>query len=88
MDKNFIVGQVDMSVPGHSCTITPFQQDFKNFLQNYQFDGRKLRLKSKGPYVCDMRYMGIPNQQFDWDIDLNLRVFRKGTLERTVSQTS
>jgi hypothetical protein len=77
VDKNSKVWQVDMSVPGHSCTIAPFEPDVKTFLQAYQFDGKNLRLKSKGSYVCDMKFMGIPNQKFGWDIDLNTTVFEK-----------
>jgi hypothetical protein len=77
VDKNSKVWQVDMSVPGHSCTIAPFEPDVKTFLQAYKFDGKNLRLKSKGSYVCDMKFMGIPNQKFGWDIDLNTTVFEK-----------
>jgi hypothetical protein len=77
VDKNSKVWQVDMSIPGHTCTIAPLEPDVKNFLQNYQFDGKNLRLKSRGSYVCDMKFMGIPNQTFGWDIDLNIPVFEK-----------
>lgn len=77
VDTSFEVRQVDMSVPGHACTIAPFEQDVKKFLQDYQFDGKKLRLRSKGSYVCDMKFMGIPNQNFGWDIDLSIPVFKK-----------
>ena len=77
VDQNFKVWQVDMSVPGHACTIAPFEPDVKAFLQEYQFDGKNLRLKSNGSYVCDMKSMGIPNQKFSWDIDLNTAVFEK-----------
>lgn len=77
LDTSFKVWQVDMSVPGHGCTIAPFEQDVKNFLQTYQSDGKSLRLKSKGSYVCDMKFMGIPNQTFGWDLDVNLPVFAK-----------
>jgi hypothetical protein len=75
LDQNFKVWQVDMSVPGHSCTIAPFEPDVKTFLQGYQFDGKNLKLKSKGSYVCDMRVLGIPNQKFSWDIDLDAAVY-------------
>lgn len=77
VDASFKVWQVDMSVPGHTCTIAPFEPDVKKFLQTYDFDGKKLKLKSKGSYVCDMKFMGIPNQKFAWDMDLNLPVFQK-----------
>ena len=77
VDKSSKVWQVDMSVPGHACTIAPFEQDVKTFLQSYQFDGKNLKLKSKGSYVCDMKFMGIPNQKFSWDVDLSTAVFEK-----------
>jgi hypothetical protein len=77
VDQNSKVWQVDMSVPGHACTIAPFEPEVKAFLQDYQFDGKNLRLKSKGSYVCDLKSMGIPNQKFSWDIDLNTAVFAK-----------
>ena len=40
--------RVDMAVPGRTCTIAPFEKDVKSFLQDYRFDGKNLRLKSKG----------------------------------------
>ena len=77
VDAAHKVWQVDMSVPGHTCTIAPFEPDVKGFLQTYQFDGKKLTLKSKGSYTCDMKFMGMPNQNFGWDIDVNIPVFEK-----------
>ena len=77
MDKSHKVWQVDMAVPGHTCTIAPYEKDVQKFLQEYQFDGQKLKLKSKGTYVCDMKFMGIANQEFAWEMDVNLPVFEK-----------
>ncbi len=77
VDKDFKVWQVDISIPGHTCTIAPFEPDVKTFLQDYQFDGKNLKLKSKDSYVCDMKFMGTPNQKYSWDIDLNTTVFEK-----------
>jgi hypothetical protein len=77
VDKDSKVWQVDMSIPGYTCTIAPFEQNVKNFLQEYQFDGKKLRLKSKGSYTCDMKFMGNANPKFGWDIDLNTTVYEK-----------
>ena len=77
VDKNFKVWQADMSVPGHACTIAPFEPDVKAFLQDYRFDGKNLTLKSKGSYVCDMKFIEIPNQKFSWEIELNTKVFEK-----------
>jgi hypothetical protein len=77
VDKDYKVWQVDMAIPGRGCTIAPFEKDVKSFLQDYRFDGRNLRLKSKGSYVCDMKVMKIPDQTFTWDIDLTIPVYEK-----------
>jgi hypothetical protein len=77
VDKDSKVWQVDMSIPGHACTVAPFEPDVKALLQDYRFDGKNLRLKSKGSYVCDMKFMGNPNPKFSWGIDLNTTVFEK-----------
>ena len=77
VDKDYKVWQVDMAVPGHTCTIASSEKDFKSFLQDYRFDGKNLRLRSKGFYVCDMKFMKIPDQTFTWDIDLNIPVYEK-----------
>jgi len=77
VDQQFKVWQVDMAVPGHTCTIAPFERDVASFLQNYKFDGRRLKLKTQGSYVCDMKFMGIANQTFGWDMNLDVPVFPK-----------
>jgi hypothetical protein len=77
VDRAFRVGQVDMAVPGHTCTIAPFEADVDRFTQTYQADAKQLRLKSVGSYVCDMKLIGQPNQTFSWDIDVKLPVFAK-----------
>jgi hypothetical protein len=77
VDRDFKVWQVDMAVPGHTCTIAPFERDVKTFLQTYRFDGRHLRLKSKGSFVCDLKSLGAPNRRFGWDLDLDVPVFQK-----------
>jgi hypothetical protein len=77
VDKDFKVWQADMAVPGHTCTIAPYEKDVRAFLQEYEFDGKRLKLKSKGTYVCDMRSMGAGSPVFGWDLDLNLPVFER-----------
>jgi hypothetical protein len=77
VDNDLKVWQVDVSVPGHACTIAASEPDVKSVLQDYRFDGRRLRLKSKGSFVCDLKSLGIPNQRFGWDLDLDVPVFRK-----------
>ena len=75
VDEAFKVWQVDMSIPGYACTIAPYEPDVRNFLRDYQFDGKKLRLRSKGSYVCSMKLVGMPDQKFGWQIDVNMPVF-------------
>jgi hypothetical protein len=77
VDQDSRVWQVDMAIPGHGCTIAPFEPDVKAFLQDYRLAGQELKLRSKGSYLCDMAFMGIPNQKFAWDIDLDIPVFAK-----------
>jgi hypothetical protein len=77
VDKNFKVWQIDMSVPGHACTVAPYERDVKSALQEYRFDGSRLRLKSQGSFVCDFKSPGVPNRRFGWDLDLDVPVFRK-----------
>ena len=71
VDKKFKVWQVDMSIPGRSCTIAPYEPDVRKFLQDYRFDGKILRLKSKGSYMCE--HVG----KFDWDINVETHVYAK-----------
>jgi hypothetical protein len=77
VDKDFKVWQVDMSIPGHACTIAPFEKDVHSFLQTYHYDGKNLRLKSKGTYICDLKAVGAGDQIYKWDIDVMLPVFEK-----------
>lgn len=82
VDKDFKVWQVDMSIPGHGCTIAPFEKDVQAFLQEYHYDGKNLRLKSKGSYVCDLRSVGAGEQTFTWDFDVSLPVFETAATKK------
>jgi hypothetical protein len=64
------VWQVNLSLPGHTCTIAESDRDANKALQQFQFDGTHLRLKTDGSHVCDMKFMGIPDQTFRWTVDL------------------
>jgi hypothetical protein len=77
LDEKLAVSQVDMSIPGHSCTIAPFDKDVRAFLETYRFDGKTLRLKSKGSYTCDLKAVGAGEKTYTWDIDVSLPVFDK-----------
>lgn len=75
VDKSYKVWQVDMSLPGHTCTIAYSESGIREFLQDYQFDGKNLTLKSKGSYVCDMKSVGMSDDSLGWDIDVHIPVF-------------
>ncbi len=79
VDKDFKVWQVDMSIPGHGCTIAPYEKDVQSFLQTYHYDGKNLRLKSKGSFICDLKSVGAGEKIYKWDIDVTLPVFEKPT---------
>jgi hypothetical protein len=70
LDTAFTVWQVDMAVPGYTCTIAASDVEARNALQVFQFDGRQLRLRAKGSHVCDMSAVKVPNPQFEWDVDV------------------
>ncbi len=79
VDEKFRVRTVNMSVPGSTCTIAILDRDLKTFLQEYQFDGKRLRLRSKGSHLCDTKSAGVVNPKFGWKIDLTIPVFAKAT---------
>jgi hypothetical protein len=73
IDKDAKVWQVDLSVPGYACTIAASDREANVVLQEYQFDGARLRLKSKGTHPCE---------KFGWDIDVSIPVFATGAQGR------
>jgi hypothetical protein len=78
VDKNRTVWQIDLSLPGHTCTVAASDRDARNALQEFQFDGSRLRLKGKGSHDCDMTSRGIRRQRFEWDIDFETSVIKRG----------
>jgi len=70
VDKSASVWQIDLSLPGHTCTIAESDREAKAALQEFQFDGTRVRVKGKGSHLCDMSLLRIPNQTFAWDVDL------------------
>lgn len=69
LDKDGKVWQIDLAVPGHSCTIAASDREATALLPGYRFDGTRLRLKSKGSHPCE---------RFAWDVDLAIPVFATG----------
>ena len=77
IDKDFKIWQVDMAIPGHTCTVVDSEQDVQRSVQAYHFDGKHLTLKSKGTHVCDFSLLKLPSQTFSWDVNLSMPVFSK-----------
>lgn len=73
---NSTVWLIDISVPGTSCTVAPNNKAASAVLQKYSFNGTNLQLRSNGSYECDMKFMGIPNKVFTWEINVDLPVFK------------
>jgi hypothetical protein len=74
VDKSATVWQIDLSLPGHTCTIAESDREAAAALQEFRFDGVRVRLKGKGTRVCDLALLRIPNQTFAWDVDLESAV--------------
>lgn len=74
VDKNSTVWQIDLSLPGHTCTIAESDRDARYALQEFEYRDGHLRVRGKGFHVCDMTSLGIPNQRFEWDVDFETAV--------------
>jgi hypothetical protein len=79
LDKEKRVGQVNLSyvIPGTTVarTVAWKPEDLKRSFSNYQFDGKRLRLKSKGTFSelnSKQEAMSL-----SWDVDFDLPVFER-----------
>jgi hypothetical protein len=77
LDKQKTIGQVNLSyvVPGTTAarTVASTPDDVKKYFSDYQFDGKRLQLKSKGTYSeTDSKQQTM---NLAWDVDLDLPVF-------------
>jgi hypothetical protein len=77
MDTQYKVWQVDMAMPGHSCTIAWKEEDLEKFLREYDFEDGNIRLKSKGSYTCNSMSDKQPEWTHKWDFNINVPVFKK-----------
>ena len=82
VDDEATVSKIDLAVPGHMCTVVQTDSDALKALQEFQFNGRYLRLKSRAYSVCDLKLLGVPNPTFEWELDLDTIVIaRKSRFE-------
>jgi hypothetical protein len=82
VDKTSTVWQVDLSLPGHMCTIAESDGDARKAFQDFLYDGRRLRLRGRGTHVCVMTSVGAPNRKFEWDVDFETAVVSKRQPQR------
>ncbi len=69
VDKDFKISQVDMAIPGHTCTVAWTPEELKVFGGNYKFDGKRLEITTKGMHRCE-----LIQQTFRWDVDAAIPV--------------
>ena len=82
IDKDHKITQVDLSVPGHACTVASTEQELRAFASGFALDGNRMRLVAKGSYVCDMTASGSGKQAFAWNVDVDIPVFAKAGAAR------
>ena len=74
VDANATVAEMDLALPGYVCGIVQSRRDVALAVQHFQFDGTRLRLKSRAFSVCTLKVEGVPSQRFEWDVDLDTPV--------------
>lgn len=74
VDKTSTVWQVDLSLPGHTCTIADSDSSARKAFQEFLFDGRRVRLKGKGTFACMMGSSDAPRRTFEWEVDFETPV--------------
>ena len=68
------VSAMDLALPGRVCAVVQTNRDVAQAIQQFEFDGRRLRLKSKAFSICDLKLEDVPSQRFEWDVDLDTSV--------------
>jgi hypothetical protein len=79
VDANASVSEMDMALPGYVCGIVQSPRDAAIAVQDFRFDGARLRLKSKAFSVCDLKVEGVPSQRFEWDVTLDTEVVARAS---------
>ena len=64
--------QVDMAIPGYTCTIAQYTNKAPDFAQAYSFDGKIIHLVSKGSNTC---FGG--KHKFFWSVNLTAPVYAR-----------
>jgi hypothetical protein len=81
VDPSGTVSAIDLALPGRPCAVAQTGQDAMRAVQQFEFDGARLRLKSKAFSICDLKVEGVPSQRFEWDVTIDTPVVpRKSNL--------
>lgn len=79
VDPNGAVSAMDLALPGRPCAVAQTSQDAARAVQHFEFDGARLRLKSKAFSICDLKVEGVPSQRFEWDLTLDTPVVARAS---------
>jgi hypothetical protein len=79
VDPNGTVSAMDLALPGRPCAVAQTSQDAARAVQHFEFDGARLRLKSKAFSICDLKVEGVPSQRFEWDLTLDTPVVSRAS---------
>lgn len=73
------VSAIDLALPGRPCAVVQSGLDAKRAVQHFEFDGSRLRLRSKAFSICDLKVEGVPSQRFEWDLTLDTPVVARAS---------
>jgi hypothetical protein len=79
VDPKGTVSAMDLALPGRPCAVAQTSQDAARAVQHFEFDGARLRLKSKAFSICDLKVEGVPSQRFEWDLTLDTLVVARAS---------
>jgi hypothetical protein len=68
------INQVDMAVPGYTCTVAWKPEELKGFSRDYSFANGEVAVRNQGSYACDMNGRRV---MFGWNFDVRAPVFEK-----------
>ena len=79
VDPNGKVSAMDLALPGRPCAVVQTSQDAARAVQQFEFTGTRLRLKSKAFSICNLKVEGVPSQRFEWDVTLDTPVVARAS---------
>ena len=74
VDPSGFVSAMDLALPGRPCAVVQTSEDAARAVQHFEFNGARLRLKSKAFSVCHLKVEGVPSQRFELDVTLDTPV--------------